>query len=58
VNARILIIEDNRDLALGLRTSLEVEGYRVDIEHDGIEGLERIRKDRRISSCSISCCRG
>lgn len=46
MNARILIIEDNRDLALGFRTSLEVEGYHVDIEHDGIEGLERIRKDR------------
>jgi DNA-binding response OmpR family regulator len=45
MKARILIIEDNRDLALGLRTSLEVEGYRVDIAHDGPTGLERIRHD-------------
>lgn len=45
MKARILIIEDNRDLALGLSTSLEVEGYRVDIAHDGPAGLDRIRRD-------------
>jgi DNA-binding response OmpR family regulator len=31
----ILIVEDNETLALGLRTSLEVEGYRVDVVSDG-----------------------
>ena len=35
----ILIIEDNETLALGLRTSLEVEGYKVDCVTDGTEGL-------------------
>lgn len=35
----ILIIEDNESLALGLRTSLEVEGYRVTCVMDGNEGL-------------------
>ena len=35
----ILIIEDNESLALGLRTSLEVEGYRVTCVADGNEGL-------------------
>jgi DNA-binding response OmpR family regulator len=46
MSAHILIIEDNRDLALGLRTSLEVEGYRVDVAEDGEEGLARVRADR------------
>ena len=35
----ILIIEDNETLALGLRTSLEVEGYRVECITDGNAGL-------------------
>jgi DNA-binding response OmpR family regulator len=36
----ILIMEDNETLALGLRTSLEVEGYRVECITDGEEGLK------------------
>src|ERR1700674_4664343 len=39
VDRSILIIEDNETLALGLRTSLEVEGYRVESVTDGNEGL-------------------
>jgi DNA-binding response OmpR family regulator len=35
----ILIIEDNETLALGLRTSLEVEGYKVDCVTDGNDAL-------------------
>ena len=35
----ILIVEDNETLALGLRTSLEVEGYKVTSVTDGNEGL-------------------
>jgi two-component system, OmpR family, alkaline phosphatase synthesis response regulator PhoP len=35
----ILIIEDNETLALGLRTSLEVEGYKVECVTDGNDGL-------------------
>jgi DNA-binding response OmpR family regulator len=35
----ILIVEDNETLALGLRTSLEVEGYKVSCVTDGNEGL-------------------
>ena len=37
---RILVIEDNRDLAFGLRNNLEIEGYEVDVAHDGTDGLE------------------
>ena len=36
----ILIIEDNETLALGLRTSLEVEGYKVDCITDGADAVE------------------
>src|SRR5687768_10287394 len=39
----ILIIEDNDDIARGLRDNLEVEGYQVDIASDGEQGLARIR---------------
>ena len=37
--ARILVVEDNEDLAFGLRTNLEVQGYDVVIAVDGPSGL-------------------
>lgn len=42
---RILLIEDNEDLAFGLRTALENEGFEVTIAPDGAEGLERATHD-------------
>ena len=36
----ILIVEDNTDLAFGLRSNLELEGYEVTIASTGKEGLE------------------
>jgi two-component system, OmpR family, alkaline phosphatase synthesis response regulator PhoP len=36
---RILVIEDNVDLAFGLRNNLEIEGYEVGVAHDGRQGL-------------------
>jgi DNA-binding response OmpR family regulator len=41
--ARVLIIEDNRNLALGLRTNLEFEGHEAEIARDGATGLMRAR---------------
>jgi DNA-binding response OmpR family regulator len=41
--ARILIVEDNRNLAHGLRTNLEFEGHRAEIASDGDAGLQRAR---------------
>ncbi|MAI42208.1 MAG: response regulator transcription factor [Candidatus Azotimanducaceae bacterium] len=42
---RILIIEDSKDLAFGLRNNLEFEGYTVLVTHDGKTGLDwAIRK--------------
>ena len=40
---RILIIEDNRNLVLGLRHNLELEGHRVEAAFSGVSGLERAR---------------
>ena len=41
--SHILIIEDNFDLAQGLANNLEIEGFTVEVVHDGPEGLERAR---------------
>ena len=41
----ILIIEDNDDLAFGLRTALENEGFMVSIAADGTAGLTQGRRD-------------
>jgi two-component system alkaline phosphatase synthesis response regulator PhoP len=43
---RILLIEDNRDLAFGLRNNLEIEGYDVDVAHDGVAGLKAFSATR------------
>lgn len=40
---RVLIIEDNADLAFGLCRNLELEGYDVTIAPTGAEGLEAAR---------------
>ena len=39
--ARILVIEDNANLAFGLRNNLEIEGYGVEVADNGSTGLER-----------------
>ena len=44
--SRILLIEDNADLAFGLRNNLEIEGYEVEVSGDGSSGLERARRSR------------
>src|SRR4051812_7025625 len=40
---RILVIEDNRNLATGLRNNLEIEGYEVHVASDGPTGLALTR---------------
>src|SRR5438128_11813147 len=40
---RILVIEDNPDLAYGLRNNLEIEGYEVEVARAGTRGLSRAR---------------
>jgi DNA-binding response OmpR family regulator len=38
---RLLIVEDERRLAVSLARGLTAEGFAVDVEHDGLEGLHR-----------------
>ena len=40
---RILIVEDNPDLAFGLRNNLEIEGYEVRVAEDGPDGVTTAR---------------
>jgi two-component system alkaline phosphatase synthesis response regulator PhoP len=42
--SRVLIVEDNRDLAYGLRNNLEIEGYDVEVAEDGRTGLVAVRR--------------
>ncbi len=42
---RVLLIEDNPDLAFGLRNNLEIEGYDVEVVGDGAVGLERAQAE-------------
>jgi DNA-binding response OmpR family regulator len=44
--ARVLIVEDNRNLAHGLRTNLEFEGHAADVAEDGPGGLALARERR------------
>lgn len=41
----ILVVEDEVNLAVGMRYSLEHENYQVTLIHDGAEALERILKE-------------
>ena len=42
--SRILVVEDNANLAFGLSTSLELEGHQVRVARDGVEGLRAVRE--------------
>ena len=42
----IQIIEDNKSFANGIRNVLEIEGYRVRIDHEGVPGLAFARMGR------------
>jgi DNA-binding response OmpR family regulator len=41
---RLLIVEDERRLALSLAKGLRAEGFAVDVVHDGREGLHRAQR--------------
>jgi two-component system alkaline phosphatase synthesis response regulator PhoP len=40
----VLVVEDNPDLAYGLRNSLEIAGYDVTVAGDGVAGVSRARE--------------
>ncbi len=41
---RILVIEDDPSISLGLRLNLRAEGYEVEVRDDGVQGLDRARQ--------------
>jgi len=43
--SKVLIIEDERDLVMGLRDNFEFEGYQVCAAHDGESGVESARRE-------------
>jgi two-component system alkaline phosphatase synthesis response regulator PhoP len=43
--AHILVVDDEAHLAAGIAENLEAEGYRADVAHDGLAGLERLRAE-------------
>lgn len=43
---RILIVEDNEDLARGLANNLEIEGFETLVAPDGVEGLQMAKEHR------------
>jgi DNA-binding response OmpR family regulator len=42
----ILIVDDDKDLALGLKALLETKGYRIVTAHDGAAGLTVASEER------------
>ncbi|MGH7654342.1 MAG: response regulator transcription factor [Gemmatimonadaceae bacterium] len=45
VNARLLVVDDELNLARGIRENLEAEGYAVDVAADGLNALAKIRAE-------------
>ena len=43
---KVLIVEDEPDMVLGLKDNLEYEGYQVLVASDGKEGLDRAARDK------------
>jgi DNA-binding response OmpR family regulator len=43
---KVLIVEDEPDMILGLKDNFEFEGYEVLTASDGVAGLEKARKER------------
>lgn len=43
---KILIVEDEQNMRLGLKDNLEFEGYEVDIAEDGEAGLKKILENK------------
>ena len=41
----ILLVDDERDVALGLAALLRARGYEVELARDGVEALERLARD-------------
>ncbi len=47
MNKKILLVEDEKNIILGVRTCLDAVGYRVDILEDGEAALEYFKKGEK-----------
>lgn len=45
MTARVIVVEDEEDIALLLRHNLEAEGYGVEICEDGVHALDAVRRE-------------
>ncbi|MHB9038100.1 MAG: response regulator [Armatimonadota bacterium] len=45
MSARVIVVEDEEDIATLIKHSLEVEGYKVEICEDGIRALDAVRRE-------------
>ncbi len=43
---KVLLVEDEKNVILGVRTCLDAVGYKVDIVEDGEEALNYLRRER------------
>jgi two-component system, OmpR family, alkaline phosphatase synthesis response regulator PhoP len=43
---KVLLVEDEKNVILGVRTCLDAVGYQVDIVEDGEEALKYIRREK------------
>ena len=57
MKGRVLVIEDDQDIALGIRTVLTRSGFDVDNSPDGKQGLRAFHPRGRTWWCSTSGCR-
>lgn len=46
MNPLVLVVDDNQEMAEGLRLALEMEGYRVAVASNGKQALERLEHQR------------
>ncbi len=53
---KILIIDDEKPIRNTLREILEYEKFKVDEAEDGLQGIEKSRKQTMISFYAISKC--
>jgi two-component system, OmpR family, response regulator TrcR len=58
---RILIVENDKIVAQLIKETLEIEGFKVEVASDGVEGLEKIKQkeyDVIISDCEMPRMKG
>lgn len=54
---RILIVEDDRDLAAALDDALRFEGYATRVAYNGLEAVRMLPSNPSTSCCSTATCR-